>query len=97
LDERGNYKDEEWAKIWATSRFPGLDYRSPYRPYPTTSFVWLLSFAGLLLFVPSLVALGLAVRATAKGNPWGWFAMAGATASLVGFFWLSDRLSPGGW
>lgn len=97
MDEQGNYTDEERAKIWATSRSPGLEYRSPYRPYPTTYFIWLLSFAGLFLFVPSLAALGLAVRATVKGNPWGWFAVAGATASLVGFFWLPDQLLPGGW
>lgn len=95
MKEDGTYSQEDWMTIYTEggaseipSYFGGQYQRPRYRPHPTTGYAWLLSFAGLFLLVPSFVALGLAVRATVKGNAWGLLAAAGALASIVAFFWL---------
>ena len=96
MNEDGVYTEEDWNTTYTEggagvipSVFGAGEYRGPgYRPYPTTGYAWLFSFIGLFLLLPSLIALGLAIRAGVKGNIWGWLAAAGALASIAGFFWL---------
>lgn len=100
MREDGTYSDDDWNTIYTEGgagvipSYLGGQYRRPrYRPYPTTGYAWLCSFLGIFLFVPSLIALGLAVRAIAGGNAWGWLAAAGAVSSIVGFLWLSAAVA----